>query len=285
MKRLGPHRADADDAFDFTRVPLENENGVLVVRLQVSSKLWGLDDIAARIALLPISDDEAIVFGSGNGEGGSTCSPAGWKGGPALFGLPVPAVIGVGSNITTIGDANIGLNQPYWTSQPNLMTHIPASKQTLGLLAWLILTFAAAAIGAVASADAGAFYQQLTRPAWAPPGWLFAPVWSVLYVLIGISAWLVWRERGLRGAGAALSLFLVQLAANALWTWLFFVWHLGAWAFAEILILWVLIVGTVATFWRVRPTAGALLLPYLAWVTFACALTFSTWQLNPQFLD
>lgn len=156
--------------------------------------------------------------------------------------------------------------------------------QILGLLGWLAVSFAAAAVGGLASADAGTFYQQLARPAWAPPGWLFAPVWSLLYLLMGIAAWLVWRERGLRKARAALSLFLIQLAANALWTWLFFVWHLGGFAFAEILVLWALILGTLVAFWRVRPVAGALLLPYLAWVSFASALTWSVWQLNPALL-
>jgi len=170
------------------------------------------------------------------------------------------------------------------TPNEKLMARIPVSKQILGLLGWLLLTFAAAAIGGVASADAGAFYQQLTRPGWASPAWLFAPVWSALYLLIGIAAWLVWRVRGFRGAGTALSLFLIQLAANALWTWLFFAWQQGALAFGEILILWALILGTVVAFWRVRPLAGALLLPYLAWVTFASALTFSIWQRNPRFL-
>jgi benzodiazapine receptor len=164
------------------------------------------------------------------------------------------------------------------------MARIPVSKQILGLLGWLVLTFAAAAIGGAASANAGAFYQQLTLPGWAPPAWLFAPVWSVLYLVIGIAAWLVWRARGFRGAGTALSLFLIQLAANALWTWLFFAWQRGALAFAEILILCGLILGTLVAFWRVRPLAGALLLPYLAWVTFASVLTFTTWQLNPQLL-
>ena len=101
---------------------------------------------------------------------------------------------------------------------------------------------------------------------------------------MGIAAWLVWREHGFRKASTALSLFLIQLAANALWTWLFFVWHLGALAFGEILILWALILSTVVAFWRLRPIAGALLLPYLAWVTFACALTYAVWRRNPQLL-
>lgn len=158
------------------------------------------------------------------------------------------------------------------------------SKQALGFLGWLAISFAAAAIGGVASANAGEFYQALARPAWAPPAWLFGPVWSVLYLLMGTAAWLVWREQGFRGAGMALWLFLIQLAVNALWTWLFFVWHQGALAFVEIIILWALILATLVAFWRVRPLAGILLLPYLAWVTFAAALTYATWRLNPQLL-
>ncbi len=157
-------------------------------------------------------------------------------------------------------------------------------KQVLGLAGWIVLTFAAAAIGAVASAQAGTFYQQLERPAWAPPAWLFAPAWTVLYLLMAIAAWLVWRAHGWRRAGTALGLFVVQLAANAMWTWLFFVWHQGALAFAEIVLLWALIVGTIVAFWRLQSLAAVLLLPYLAWVTFAGALTFATWKLNPGIL-
>ena len=101
---------------------------------------------------------------------------------------------------------------------------------------------------------------------------------------MAVAAWLVWRAHGFRRAGAALGLFVSQLAANAIWTWLFFVWNRGALAFAEILLLWALIVGTVVAFWRLQPLAGMLLVPYLAWVTFACALTFATWKLNPGIL-
>ena len=85
-------------------------------------------------------------------------------------------------------------------------------------------------------------------------------------------------------ARGALGLFVAQLGANALWTWIFFVWREGAWAFAEIVVLWVLIAGTLALFWRIRKLAGLLLIPYLAWVTYAAALTFATWQMNPQLL-
>ena len=162
--------------------------------------------------------------------------------------------------------------------------NVSAPRQALGLLGWLLLSFAAAGIGAIASSEAGAFYGQLARPSWAPPGWLFAPVWTVLYILMGTAAWLVWRRRGFKEARTALALFVIQLAANALWTWIFFVWHQGALAFVEIVILWCLIAATLASFRRHSTWAAALLLPYLAWVTFAAALTFATWRLNPQLL-
>jgi tryptophan-rich sensory protein len=157
-------------------------------------------------------------------------------------------------------------------------------KQVVGLVTWLIVSFMAAAIGGAATIQAGPFYTQLLRPDWAPPPEIFGPVWTVLYALMGIAAWLVWRAGGFRAARAALTLFLVQLALNALWSWLFFGWQRGALAFADILLLWALIVATLISFWRVKPLAGALLVPYLLWVSFASALNYSVWQLNPQVL-
>ena len=157
-------------------------------------------------------------------------------------------------------------------------------RQVAGLIGWLLASFVAAAVGAVASASAQNFYAQLSKPGWAPPAWLFAPVWTLLYALMGVSAWLVWRTGGFREHRAPLTLFVVQLIANALWTWIFFEWNEGGLAFAEIVILWCLILATMVMFWRVRASAGVLLLPYLAWVTFATALTFSTWQRNPGIL-
>ena len=145
----------------------------------------------------------------------------------------------------------------------------------------MALSFSAAAVGGLGAADAGPFYGQLVRPSWAPPGWLFGPVWSVLYTLMGVAAWLVWKRAGLAGARAALILFVTQLVANALWSWLFFAWHIGAAAFAEVLVLWLLIVATIRAFWRLRRLAAVLLVPYLGWVSFAAILTFSVWQRNP----
>ena len=151
----------------------------------------------------------------------------------------------------------------------------------LGLLGWLLLCFAVAALGALASISARAFYADLVRPAWAPPGWVFGPVWTLLYTLMAVAAWLVWKDAGFRGARAALGLFLAQLAANALWSWLFFAWHRGAAASAEIVVLDALVLATALTFRRHRPAAAALLLPYLAWIAFATALCFAIWRGNP----
>jgi tryptophan-rich sensory protein len=155
----------------------------------------------------------------------------------------------------------------------------------LGLAAWLAITFVAAAAGAIASTDAAEFYGRLSRPDWAPPAAVFGPVWTGLYLLMGIAAWLVWREDARRpDVKAALGLYVGQLGANALWSWLFFAWHQGAAAFADVLLLLALIAATMAAFWRIRRLAALLLLPYLAWVAFAAALTWAVWQRNPGVL-
>ncbi|MET0280595.1 MAG: TspO/MBR family protein [Steroidobacteraceae bacterium] len=168
--------------------------------------------------------------------------------------------------------------------QRNITAVRSVPAQVAGFAGWLALTFAAAALGAWASIEAKAFYAQLARPAWAPPAGVFGPVWTVLYLMMAISAWLVWRRCGFRHARTALWLFIVQLAVNALWSWLFFGWHLGAMAFFEVLVLWALIVATVIAFWRLHRPAAALLLPYLAWVSFAAALTLASWRMNPALL-
>ncbi|MGD8407076.1 MAG: tryptophan-rich sensory protein [Thiohalophilus sp.] len=153
-----------------------------------------------------------------------------------------------------------------------------------GLVAWLVVVFIFAGIGAVASVEAGSFYSQLVRPTWAPPAGVFGPVWTVLYALMGIAAWLVWRIAGFTAVRVALLLFLVQLVINALWSWLFFGWHLGGWAFADVVVLWFLIVATLVAFWQNSRVAGLLLVPYLLWVSFAAVLNYTVWQLNPQLL-
>jgi translocator protein len=148
------------------------------------------------------------------------------------------------------------------------------------LVGLLAVTFAGAGIGAIASASAPEFYQTLAKPSWAPPPAVFGPVWTVLYVLIAVAAWLVVRENGWKAARVELALFLVQLIVNAGWTWLFFALRSGTAAFFDIIVLLVLVALMTGAFWRVRTLAGALLLPYVVWVAFASALTWSVWSLN-----
>lgn len=151
------------------------------------------------------------------------------------------------------------------------------------LAGFVAVSLAAGAIGSLATAQAiPTWYPTLAKPAWNPPSWVFGPVWTTLYVLMGAAAWLVWqRSRGLREVRVPMALFALQLVLNAAWSLIFFGLHaLGA-AFVEILLLWLAILATLLSFWRVRPLAGALLLPYLGWVSFASGLTYAVWRLNP----
>lgn len=152
------------------------------------------------------------------------------------------------------------------------------TREIVGLVGWVALSFLAGWFGS--RFPASEWYAKLEQPAWAPPAWLFGPVWSLLYLMMGVAAWLVWRERGFSGARGALTLFLAQLVLNALWSWVFFGLRAPGAAFAEIVVLWAAILATLLAFWRVRRLAGALLMPYLAWVTFAAALNFALWQMN-----
>jgi translocator protein len=150
----------------------------------------------------------------------------------------------------------------------------------LALIAWMLASFVTGAVGALATRNARDFYAGLVRPTWAPPGWIFGPVWTALYLLMGIAAWLVWRSAGWASAKSALTLYLVQLICNAAWSWIFFAWRRGALAFADIVLLLALIVATMVAFARVDRLAAILLLPYLAWVMFATALTYAIWRAN-----
>lgn len=135
--------------------------------------------------------------------------------------------------------------------------------------------------GYATSEGVATWYPTLVKPSFNPPAWVFGPVWTALYLMMGVAAFLVWRKgTSAPGVGLALGVFAVQLALNGLWSILFFGMQSPALAFAEILVLWLAIVATVVCFWRVVPTAGALLLPYLAWVSFAAVLNGSLWVLN-----
>lgn len=164
------------------------------------------------------------------------------------------------------------------------MRRITGTQQFFGLVGWLVVTGIAAFAGSVASRRAEDFYGQLVQPAWAPPPAVFGPVWTVLYVLMAVAAWLVWRQGGFARARTALTLYLVQLVVNALWSWLFFAWQMGAAALLDIALMWVLVVATMAAFWRHSRPAALLLLPYLAWISFAAMLNLRLWQLNPGVL-
>ena len=153
--------------------------------------------------------------------------------------------------------------------------------QVGGLLGWLVVCFGASAIGsAVTISEIEGWYAGLEKPCFNPPNWIFGPVWSVLFFLMAVAAWLVWRRFGFAGAKAALVVFLVELSANVIWSVLFFGMHSPPMAFFGICLLWVLIATTIVMFWVKSRLAGGLLVPYLTWVSFASVLNFWIWQLN-----
>lgn len=145
-----------------------------------------------------------------------------------------------------------------------------------GLLLFVLTAFAAAAFGALF--PPGDWYVDLVKPAWTPPDWLFGPVWTVLYLLIGVSGWLLWKTRD--ESKSALILWGVQLVLNALWSWIFFGLRAPGPALVEILVLLLAIAATMAAAFRSRPLAAWLLVPYLSWVVFAAALDAALWYLN-----
>jgi tryptophan-rich sensory protein len=153
-----------------------------------------------------------------------------------------------------------------------------STRSALALVGWLALTFTAAAMGGFFLP--GEWYAGLRKPLWNPPNWIFGPVWTVLYTTMAVAAWLVWRRGGFAGQRVALLLFLLQLLLNALWSPLFFGLRNPGIAFVDIVLLWLAVLATVVAFWKTRPLTGALLVPYLAWVTFASALNFALWRLN-----
>lgn len=154
----------------------------------------------------------------------------------------------------------------------------PDRKAWIGLAGWALLCYGAALFAG--RIPVGEWYAGLAKPAWTPPGWVFAPVWTVLYGMMAAAAWLVWKGRGFSGARLALALFGAQLGLNVAWTWLFFGLQRPGLAAVDIALLWAAILATVLAFWRFRRLAGVLLVPYLAWVTFAAALNLEIWRLN-----
>ncbi len=151
----------------------------------------------------------------------------------------------------------------------------------VALLAFVSACLAAAALSALwTNSSVETWYSSLRKPSWSPPDWVFGPVWTCLYVMMAFAAWLVWRKKGWRGARWSLSLFVVQLILNAVWSPLFFSYRSPGLAFADIVLLWLAIVATALAFYRASSLAAALLMPYLAWVTFAGALNWAIWTAN-----
>jgi len=153
-------------------------------------------------------------------------------------------------------------------------------KQLVGLVVWILICEGAGGIGALSTtSQIPGWYAGLHKPSWTPPNAAFGPVWTFLYLTTGVAAWLVWRKGG-AGATPALVVFAVQLAVNVAWSYVFFGRHLIGLAFADIILLWLAILATILLFWRQSALAGALLLPYLAWVTYGTTLNWGLWRMN-----
>ncbi len=155
------------------------------------------------------------------------------------------------------------------------------TMQILGAVGSLVITFGAAALGARFLPDE--WYRRLNKPTWNPPNSIFGPVWTILYLLIAASAWIAWRRNGTATPLVVpFLLFVAQLLLNAAWTWLFFGRHQIRGALIDIVVLWITILATLVTFWKIDALAGILLLPYLAWVSFATVLNATIWRLNRE---
>jgi tryptophan-rich sensory protein len=151
----------------------------------------------------------------------------------------------------------------------------------LGLILSLVICFAASGIGALfTTPQIDGWYATLNRPSIAPPNWVFGPVWTLLYLMMAVAAWVVWKKDGMRQAALPLTLFGVQLVLNVLWSVLFFGMENPFLAFLEIVILWLFILATTIAFFRESRVAGGLMVPYLCWVTFAAVLNYGFWTLN-----
>ncbi len=153
------------------------------------------------------------------------------------------------------------------------------SRDALGLVAFLALGFGVLLLGGGAVSPAFAeWYPTLRKPSWTPPGWVFGPVWTLLYPVVAVAGWRAWRE----GRGRKrLLIYLVQMALNAAWPWLFFAARRPALALIDVVLLFAAILATAVGFWRVHRGAALLLVPYLGWVGFAAALNYEIWRLNP----
>lgn len=160
---------------------------------------------------------------------------------------------------------------------------LPRNTVEWGVLALFIVgCLAAGILGSIATTpNIPTWYAGLIRPPLSPPNWVFAPVWTTLYILMGAAGFLVWQKRDHPAAKAGLALFGVQLVLNLAWSWVFFAFHALGLAVMVVVALWLSILATIERFYRVEPLAAYLLVPYIAWTTFATYLTAAYWYLNP----
>jgi tryptophan-rich sensory protein len=154
-------------------------------------------------------------------------------------------------------------------------------KSALSFIGFVSVCLGVGAIGGIStSSSVESWYQTLSKPPWMPPDWIFAPVWSLLYFMMGTSAWIIFRKRVNYDIKVQMVLFLLQLALNLLWSILFFGFQSPSAALVDIFALWAAIFITLKSFSRISRLSGILLIPYLAWVTYASLLNFSIWRLN-----
>lgn len=172
------------------------------------------------------------------------------------------------------------MNQTYPVSDPGDGARITALSM-LGLLGWIALCFAAAWIGSwFTTMSLRDWYPALAKPTLTPPGWVFAPVWSALYLTMAVAAWMIWLRRYRPGARRALGLFIFQLALNVGWSGLFFGLKSPIAGLLDIAVLWCAILTTIVVFSKTSRAAAWLLVPYLLWVSFAGYLNAGIWLLN-----
>ena len=155
-------------------------------------------------------------------------------------------------------------------------------SNTVKLIICIVLTVGFGSLGGIfTAAEIQGWYLHLNKPSWNPPNWLFAPVWTTLYLLMGISLYLVWKTAaGTDAKRWAIIIFIAQFVLNFLWSYIFFREHLMGWAFVEIIVMWIAILCTIIAFSRINKTAAWLLVPYISWVSFAAILNYTVWQLN-----
>lgn len=154
------------------------------------------------------------------------------------------------------------------------------NKHFISLLVFLAICFSVAAAGAVlTNTSVSSWYLTINKPSWTPPNWLFGPVWTSLYFMMALAVWLIWCKVGSLKK-LPLVLFGLQLFLNLIWSGLFFTLQNPKIAFIEIVFLWLSILATLISFWRIRIVAGLLLLPYILWVGYAAMLNFTIWRMN-----